>query len=174
VGRPEALMEFWLEVFSIVAAIALVVQVVILAALFFELRRTAEKVNKLTGDLQTRVGPILSRVQILLDDTQPRISDMVADASHVVYLARGQAQKMDRVLTEASDRLRGQLVHADRILSGTLEAVEEAGTKVRQSFWGPMRKASAVVAGIRVGLDLLRARRSARRPEEQHEEELFI
>ena len=36
-------MEFWLEVFSIVAAIALVVQVVILAALFFELRRTAEK-----------------------------------------------------------------------------------------------------------------------------------
>jgi hypothetical protein len=31
-----------------------------------------------------------------------------------------------------------------------------------------------VVAGIRVGLDLLRARRTARRPEEQHEEELFI
>ena len=67
-------MEFWLEVFSIVAAIALVVQVVILGALFFELKRTTEKVNKLVGDMQTRVGPILSRVQLLLDDTQPRIS----------------------------------------------------------------------------------------------------
>lgn len=167
-------MEFWLEVFSIVAAIALVVQVVILGALFFELRRTTEKVNKLTGDLQTRVGPILTRVQILLDDTQPKISEMVSDASHIVYLARGQAQKMDRVLSEASDRLRGQLVHADRILSGTLEAVEEAGVKMRQGFWRPMRKASAVVTGIRVGLDLLRARRASRRPEEQHEEELFI
>jgi uncharacterized membrane-anchored protein YhcB (DUF1043 family) len=167
-------MEFWLEVFSIVAAIALVVQVVILGALFFELRRTTEKVNKLVGDLQTRVGPMLTRVQILLDDTQPKISEMVADASHVVYLARGQAQKMDRVLTEASDRLRGQLVHADRILSGTLEAVEETGTKLRENFWRPMRKASAVVTGIRVGLDLLRSRRAPRRPEEQHEEELFI
>ena len=127
-------MEFWLEVFSIVAAIALVVQVVILGALFFELRRTTEKVNKLIGDLQTRVGPMLTRVQILLDDTQPRISEMVADASHVVYLARGQAQKMDRVLTEASDRLRGQLVHADRILSGTLEAVEETGVEGAAEF----------------------------------------
>jgi ABC-type transporter Mla subunit MlaD len=167
-------MEFWLQVFSIVAAIALVVQVVILGALFFELRRTTEKVNKLVSDLQTRVGPLLSRVQLLLDDTQPRISELVADASHVVYLARAQAQKMDRVLTEASDLLRGQLIHADRILSGTLEAVEETGAKLRQGFWRPMRKASAVVTGIRVGLDLLRSRRASRRPEEQHEEELFI
>jgi hypothetical protein len=167
-------MEFWLEVFSIIAAIALIVQVVILGALFFELRRTTEKVNKLVGDMQTRVGPLLTRVQALLDDTQPKISEMVADASHVVYLARGQAQKMDRVLSEASDRLRGQLIHADRILSGALEAVEETGTKLRQGFWGPVRRASAVVTGIRVGLDLLRSRRTSRRPEEQHEEELFI
>jgi hypothetical protein len=167
-------MEFWLEVFSIVAAIALVVQVVILAALFFELRKTTEKVNRLVGDMQTRVGPILSRVQILLDDTQPKISEMVSDASHIVYLARGQAQKMDRVLSEASDRLRGQLVHVDRILSGTLEAVEDVGSRVRSDFWGPMRKASAVVQGIKVGLDMLRSRRPARRTDEQHEEELFI
>ena len=174
-GRLGALMEFWLEVISIVAAVALVVQVIILGALFFELRRTTEKVNNLVGDLQNRVGPLLTRVQILLDDTQPKITEMVADASHVVYLARGQAQKMDRVLTEASDRLRGQLVHADRILAGALEAVEETGAKMRQGLWRPMQKASAVVTGIRVGLDLLRSRRAPRRSEEaQHEEELFI
>src|SRR6202171_5355884 len=138
-------MEFWLQVFSIVAAIALVVQVVILGALFFELRRTTEKVNKLVSDLQTRVGPLLSRVQLLLDDTQPKISELVADAAHVVYLARGQAQKMDRIFTDASDRLRGQLVHADRILTGALETVEEAGTQFRRSFWRPVQKVSAVV-----------------------------
>jgi len=66
------------------------------------------------------------------------------------------------------------LIHVDRILSGTLEAVEETGAKLRQGFSGPMRRASAVVTGIRVGLDLLRSRRAPRRPEEQHEEELFI
>ena len=60
---------------------------------------------------------------------------MVEDAAHIVYLARGQAQKVDRVFTDATDRLRGQLVRADRILTGTLEAVEEAGSQFKHSFW---------------------------------------
>jgi len=171
-------MQNWLEFFSIVAAIALVIQVVMLTALFFQMRRTSENVNKLVGDLQTRVGPILTRVQILLDDTQPKISSMVSDASHIVYLARGQAQKVDRVFTDAADRLRGQLVHADRILTGTLEAVEDAGSRFKHSFWRPVQKASALVQGIKVGLDLLRSRRGSdsRRDEarESQEEELFI
>jgi hypothetical protein len=170
-------MQFWLEFFCIVAAVALVVQVVILTMLFFQLRRTTENVNRLVGDLHTRVGPILTRAQILLDDTQPKISSMVNDASHIVYLARGQAQKIDRVFTDAADRLRGQLVHADRILTGTLEAVEDAGAKFKHSFWRPVQKASALVQGIKVGLDLLRSRRGRRsgdEPREQQEEELFI
>ena len=170
-------MQFWLEFFSIVAAIALVVQVVILTALFFQLRRTTENVNRLMGDLHSRVGPILTRVQILLDDTQPKISSMVNDASHIVYLARGQAQKIDRVFTDAADRLRGQLVQVDRILTGTLEAVEDAGAKIKHSFWRPVQKASALVQGIKVGLDILRSRRRRRQsdePREQQEEELFI
>lgn len=173
-------MQFWLEVFSIVAAIALVVQVVILTALLLQMRRTTDNVNRLTNELQSRVGPILTRVQILLDDAQPKISTMVNDASHIVYLARGQAQKVDRVLTEAADRLRGQLVHADHILTGALEAVEEAGSDLKHSFWRPVQKASALVQGIKVGLDLLRSRRGSRsrsrhdEPRESQEEELFI
>src|SRR5713226_9535313 len=150
-------MQFWLEVFCIIAAIALVIQVVILTLLFFELKRSSESTNRLVTDLQSRVGPILTRVQILLDDRQ--------------------AKKIDRVVTDAADRLRGQLVHADRILTGTLEAVEDAGAKFSHSFWRPVQKASALVQGIKVGLDLLRSRRGRSKgdePREQQEEELFI
>jgi hypothetical protein len=171
-------MQFGLELFAIVAAVALVVQVVILTALLFQVRRTTENVNRLVGDLQSRVGPILTRVQILLDDTQPKISSMVNDAAHIVYLTRGQAQKVDRVFTEAADRLRGQLVHMDRILTAALETVEEAGSQFKHGLWRPMQKASALVHGIKVGLDLLRSRRSSRargdEPRESQEEELFI
>src|SRR6202158_6252048 len=177
-GAAGAGMQFWLEFFSIVAAIALIVQVVILGLLFAQLKRTTEHMNRLVGDLHARLGPILTRVQILLEDTQPKISSMVEDAAHVVYLARNQAQKVDRIFTDASDRLRGQLVHADRILTGALETVEEAGTQFRKSFWRPVQKVSAVVTGIKVGLDLLRSRRGGRsaHPDDPvgDEEELFI
>jgi uncharacterized protein YoxC len=171
-------MQNWV---GVVVAIALVLQVSILTALFLTTRRTMQKVEKTVTDLNARAGPILTRVQILLDDTQPKISTMVSDAAHVVYLARGQAQKMDRVVTDVADRVRGQLLHIDRILTGTMEAVEDAGAQFKQSFWKPVQRASALVQGIKVGLDLLRARRGAtqagggnqeRSPEQ--EEELFI
>ncbi len=170
-------MQFWMEFFSIVAAIALVVQVAILIALFLQLKKTTESINKVVGDLHTRMGPILTRTQLLLDDTQPKLANLVEDASQIVYLARGQAQKMDKIVTEATDRVRGQLVRADRILTGTLEAVEDAGFAVRKNFMGPVQKASALVHGIKIGLDVLRSRRShkgrVRDPIEQ-EDELFI
>ncbi|PYU00740.1 MAG: hypothetical protein DMG38_06355 [Acidobacteria bacterium] len=176
-------MQVWLEIFSIVAALALVVQVVILTVLLFQMRRTSENVNRLVSDMQSRMGPILTRIQILLDDTQPKISSMVNDASHMVYLARGQAQKVDRVFTEAADRFRGQLMHMDHILNGALESMEEAGLRFKNSFWSPVQKASALLQGIKVGLDLLRSRRRADgrpghprsdEPREPQEEELFI
>ena len=169
-------MENWV---GAVVAVALVIQILLLAALFFQTRRTMQKLDKTVTDLNARAGPILTRVQILLDDTQPKISTMVSDAAHIVYLARGQAQKVDRVFTDAADRLRGQLLHVDRILTGTMEAVEDAGTQFRTSFWRPVQKASALVQGIKVGLDLLRSRRRGRNsgnrePSAEQEEELFI
>ena len=68
---------------GIIVAITLVVQVSILAALFFTTRRTMQKLEKTVTDLNDRAGPILTRVQILLDDTQPKISTMVAKASPI-------------------------------------------------------------------------------------------
>src|SRR4030088_892808 len=161
-------METWIAVFVCVAAAAIVLQAAILVAMFFQMRRITDRMEKFTSDLESRLSPILSRVQVLLEDTQPKISEMVADAAHVVYLARAQAQKVDRVFTEASDRLRGQLVRADRILTGALEAVEDAGTKFTHGLGRPVQKVSALMQGIKVGMDLLGLR--GRRPEEPLEQ----
>ena len=77
-------MQFWMEFFSIVAAIALVVQVAILIGLFLQLRKTTESINRMVTDLHTRMGPILTRTQIMLDETEPKIAALVEDASHMV------------------------------------------------------------------------------------------
>jgi len=172
-------MQITMELFIVVAVLTLIIQATVLLLLFVQLRKTTESVNKMVGDLHSRLGPILTRTQIMLDETQPKIASLVEDASHIVYLTRTQAQKFDKIATEASDRLRGQLVHIDRILTGTLEAVEDAGSTFRRSFWGPVAKASALVQGIKVGLDVLRSRRSSpssssRETTVEQEDELFI
>jgi len=40
-------------------------------------------------------------------------------------MARSQAQKLDRVLSETIERFRLQLIHVDRILTGATETLEK-------------------------------------------------
>jgi hypothetical protein len=101
----------------------------------------------------------------------------MGDASEITRLARSQAQKVDRVFTDAVDRLRIQVVRADHILTGTLEVIEEAGSRVRKTVWGPLQQASALLKGLKVGLDFIRGQQQKRRAEPDsttQDEELFI
>ena len=77
--------------------------------------------------MQRRINPVISRLQMLVEEAQPRISSMISDAAEMTHVARSQVQRVDRMVTEAVDRLRMQLVHADQILTGAMEAVEETG-----------------------------------------------
>jgi hypothetical protein len=168
-------MESWLPFFVVVTTLAVVTQMVVLVAMYLQYRRTSERMARIATDLQARLTPILSRLQVFVDDTQPRVTAMVTDAAEIVHLARGQAQKVDRVFSEAVDRLRNQLIHVDQILTGTLETIETAGSRIRHTVWGPVQQASALIKGIQAGLEFFRARRRpAERSVDQPDEGLFI
>jgi len=117
-------------------------------------------------------------VQILVEDVSPRISGIVADASELTRMARGQAQKVDRILSETLERVRMQLIHVDQILTGAMETVEEAGARLKETVWGPVVKATAVIRGIQAGLEFFRTTRHRRepveQPVEQQDEGMFI
>jgi hypothetical protein len=174
-------MESWMPFFVVVTALAVVLQAIVLIALFIQLRRTAARVEQTVTDLNTKVTPLISRVQILVEEISPRISGIVADASEITRLARGEAQKVDRVLSEALERLRMQLIHVDHVLTGAMEAVEEAGSRLRQTVWGPVVKATALIRGVQAGIDFFRNTRQRRGPidhveasAEQQDEGMFI
>jgi hypothetical protein len=111
-------MPTWPAYFVVIIAVAFVLQTVILAAVYFQTKKSSEQVMRIANDLHARIAPVISRVESLVGETQPRIVNIVNDASEVVHIARNQAQKVDRVMTEALDRVRIQLLHTDRILTG--------------------------------------------------------
>jgi hypothetical protein len=152
----------WLPFFVAVTALAFVAQAAAITMMYVQFRRTSAKVERIATDLEARVSPILIRAQVLMEDVQPRVTSIVSDAAEISYLARSQAQKVDRVFTETLDRLRLQLVHVDHILTGALEAVEDAGKTVRQTVLGPVQTATSVIRGIQTGLEFFRSRRRHR------------
>jgi hypothetical protein len=170
-------MSGWVEAFIVIAAIAIVLQMAILLAMFLQLKTSILEFTRIANELQGRVDPILTRINRILEDSEGRLSSVMGDAAEITRLARGQAQKMDRIFTETIERLRIQVIRADQILTGALEVVDEAGTKFRNTLWGPIRQASAVMKGIKVGLDILRnpqTRRPGSEAAAEQDEELFI
>lgn len=155
-------MESWMPFFVVVTALAVVLQAIILIALFVQLRRTAARVEQTVGDLNNKLAPVLARVQVLVEEVSPRLTGIVVDASELTRLARSQAQKIDRILSEALERLRLQLIHVDQILTGAVETIEETGSRLRQTIWGPVVKATALVRGVQAGLEFFRTVRQRR------------
>jgi hypothetical protein len=168
-------MSPWVEAFIIIAGIAIVMQMAILAAMYFELRTSLNHFTKIANDLHSRLDPILGRIDHILEDSEDRITSIMGDAAEITRLARSQAQKVDRVFTDAVERLRIQVIRADQILTGTLEVIDEAGSKVRKTLWGPVQQASALIKGLKVGLDYIRGqKRRAESETAPQDEELFI
>jgi ABC-type transporter Mla subunit MlaD len=168
-------MSGWLEVFIAVATIAIVIQMAILLAMFLQMQAAIKNLTRIATQLQARIDPILVRTNHILEDSEDRIRSIMGDAAEVTRVARSQAQKVDRVFTDAVERLRIQIIRADQILTGTLEVIEDAGTTIRDKVWDPINKVSAVLKGVKAGLDFFRDRRRPPQPDAAtQDEELFI
>jgi hypothetical protein len=163
-------MESWMPFFVIVIALTTVTQSIVLIVLFLNLRRTAARIEQIVVDLNAGMSPILSNVQRLLEDLSPRISSVVADAAEITHLARNQTQKVDRIVSEMLERLRLQIIHVDHLITGAMDVVEEAGSRLKQTVWGPVVQVSAVVRGIQTGLNFWRNMRRVPEPVEEPRE----
>lgn len=169
-------MSGWVQAFIVIAAVAIVIQMAILLGMFFQVKTAIEQFTRIATDLQNRIDPILLRTNRILEDSEDRVASIMGDAAEITRVARGSAQKIDRVFTDAVERLRVQIIRADHILTGTLEVVEESGMKFKRTLWTPIQQASAILKGMKVAIDMLRGQQN-RRPEPDAataDEELFI
>jgi hypothetical protein len=168
-------MQTWLSVFIVVASVAIVVQVVLLAVFYTMFLRLGATLTRVARNIETKVTPILERADRLLSESEGQLREIVSDTQATAALAKTNAQRFDRLLEEAADKLRQQLIHADRMVTGALEAIEDTGAELRKSVVEPVRTATAFVRGVRAGVDFFRTRgRAPERRRDTQDEGLFI
>jgi uncharacterized protein YoxC len=176
-------MPIWVDVFIVVAAAAIIVQMGVLLGMWMEVRalvpvvtRTMADVTTKTDDLKTKLDPILIRANRILEDSEERISGVMEDAAEISTRVRMQAARVDDLLTDVNDRLRLQVMRVDDLTSGVISLVEDAGVRLSKPVKSSVNEASAVLTGIKAGLDALRNRRRPRTAGSgmSPDEELFI
>lgn len=165
-----------LIIFIGISSLAILIQAIILIAIYTSTKKTAARVEDLVSEFQQHGVPALKLAREVLEENKPKIDEIVENFSAVSTTAREQLVRVDATLTEVIERTRMQVIRADELATRTMDKVEETTEMVQQSVLTPVRAITGVLSGLSAGLGMLLANRRARKHGQHHipSEDMFI
>ena len=149
---------------SLVAAItaAVVLQALILVAMYLAIRKTSANMEALAVEVKTKTLPTIESAHSMLTDLRPKIETIADNLSATTTVVRDQIQRLDATVNDVIDRTRLQVIRADELFGRTLDKVEETTEMVHHTVVSPIRHVSGVLQGVTAGLSFLMSRKRAR------------
>jgi len=169
-----------LSLFILLTGIAVMLQAAILAAMYFTMRKSSQRMEALAAEVKTKVLPTVEQAQAMLTDIRPKIQTIADNLQESTTILRTQVQRIDAAVSDVVDRGRLQVIRADDLMTRTLDRVEQTSDMVHKTVISPVRQISGLMQGITVGLEFLfggRARKNGDRREERRpvpQDEMFI
>ena len=167
-----------MTIFVVVAAVAIVLQMVILFVLYRTMRDAAQRMENLAGRMETQATPVLITAHAILDDARPKIAEITSNLAESTTTLREQVTSMAEATGEIVDRARMQAARLDELVSNTVSKIEITSDFVQNSVISPVRRIHAIAQAVSAGLSFLRANRRRKNdnngPGSEVDEEMFI
>jgi hypothetical protein len=166
----------WLIAFVAVTSVAVLLQTIILAVSYFQLKKSSARMEVMTSEIHKRAIPVLDAAGTILLDSRERLRTITENLAATSSTLRSQVERIDHTISDVIDRTRLQVVRADDMISRAMDRVEETTEIVQHSVISPVRHIAGIVSGLTVGLQTLLRRRGQHPPQEgvPQDEELFI
>jgi hypothetical protein len=162
-----------LVIMTVFVALCAVSQLGQMLALFGLLRKVKS--------LQEEARPLISKAEATLDTARATLEDgrkqmleISQRTNKILDSAQGQIEKIDAVVTEASERAMVQLERVDLVVGETVEKVQNLVATTQEGLMRPLREVSAVVAGLRGAFGFLFKSRTPSGAPAPQDEEMFI
>ena len=168
--------DTWLKVFVAVTSGAVLLQAMIMAALYLSVRKSTAKMDALATEVKEKALPTMETVQSFLVEMRPKIESITTDVSESSTLIKNQLTRFDATLTDALDRTRLQVIRADELLNRTMDKVEETSEIVQKTVVSPLRHVNGFMAAISTGVEVFlgQKRRHGRNGMGVPQDEMFI
>ena len=164
-------------IFVIVAAVAIVVQMGILIALYVGMRQTASRMEGIAGRLEQQASPLLTTAASILEDAQPKIAEITSNLAESSATVRAHVSQMAEASGEIMERARLHALRVDEFVGSTMGKIESASEILESKVLTPVRRVQAIVQAVNAGLGILRSNRSQKRAARhgaEQDEEMFI
>jgi len=166
-----------LLIFVACTAIAIIIQVALLFALYKAVERSSSRMESIATRLEERTAPVLNTVHAILEDAQPKVSEITSNLAETTATIRSHASQAAEATAEILNRARMQAVRLDEMISNTANKVEETTDFLQHSVVTPVRRVHAIVQAVNAGLGFLKRTRDQKKRRGNagpDDEEMFI
>jgi ABC-type transporter Mla subunit MlaD len=129
----------------IASAVAIVLQALLLVAIYRQTRAIGEQVNMLASKLEST----LESAQRAVEQSRRQITEITAKANEVLDAAKAQLVRVDQVLEDATSKARAQLDHVELVLDDTISRVHQTVTALHNAVLRPLKEVAGVAVGLR-------------------------
>jgi ABC-type transporter Mla subunit MlaD len=163
--------ETLLIAFVAVTSVAVVLQTLILAGMYFSTRKMSQRMEALSTRVEEQVLPLVEKVRGIVDESSPKIQTVITNLAETSTLVRTQADQIDEAVTEIVGIARAQANRADELATRTMQRVDMTAARVQHTVNAPVRHFSALMEGVTAGVSTFV---SGRKRNKTSNDEMFI
>jgi hypothetical protein len=165
----------WLIAVLIFVALAVFMQAGAMLGIWLAIRKVPGQIESVRLDVKQRIDPLTQSALEIVNNSREPLRTISANLAEISTILRNRTSDADQVAAELLDKSRAQIVRVDRMVSDLVEKVETTADAVQKGVLGPISEVSAVVKGVRSGLEFLFSRRRVTNVSEAtQDEQLFI
>lgn len=169
--------ETVLTVFTGIVAFALLIQSIAFWMIATSVRSISNRIDALSEDLQRKLGTVTTGVNELIATIKPVVETIQTIQQRFVVssdVIHKRVVEVDVFLQEFTDAARAQLERLQDLADGASKKFEETVEILQRSVLAPVTEITAILRGLKIGLDFFfRGRRSPTQHSHQ-DEEMFI
>jgi methyl-accepting chemotaxis protein len=172
-------MDEKLTIFVAVTSAAVVLQMLILAGLYFAVRKLTTNLTTVTQEIKTQAMPVLEEgkqlqatIKRIVETSAPKLELVLDNAAAITTTAHAGIGRVESTVNDMLDRARLQVIRADEMVTRAMDQVEDTTEKVAHSVTSPVKHASGILQGISTGVGAYFSQKRTR--ERGPADEMFI
>jgi hypothetical protein len=159
----------------VVAALALVLQAVVLVGVYLVVSRFLRQVSFLVTEVRQRAVPFMEAASGIVQDSREPVRNLLTNLSDISRTLKERTNLVDAKVGEMVEIIRLQVARLDHLIATFVEKVTRTADVIQSEIFSPVYRVSAVLKGVQAGLNHFLARRRSGKPREMtQDEELFI
>jgi biopolymer transport protein ExbB/TolQ len=137
-----------MTVFVIVAAIALVVQ----AVMMYGVSKSARAVEQHVAKLAPKVESLTETSRAAIDEGRASMAEITTRTREILDTTQRQLNRVDNVLEDVAERARVQMDRAEMVVDDAMSRAQQTVSVVHSGIMKPIREINGVAAGVRAAI----------------------